>query len=395
MKKTIALFLSLFLILSGLNAGLAETAQTGNSNGYTYTVLEDGSACITKCSLGGDLTIPEQLDGHPVTVIGEHAFDRNQKLEKLTIPEGVTAIESNAFYWCGNLKEVSIPYSLDTMSGNPFDVCSSLTTFKVPKDHPVFEVKSGVLFNKAEKILICYPQTKKGGSYSVPNGTLHIGDRAFSSGNEFLKSVSFPKSLLTIGDDAFHSCFNMKGALKLPAQLQSVGKSAFSLCDHLSTLSIPETLTEIGEMAFMGCEIKKITLAKNNPAFQLIDDVLFTADGKTLVYYPCRRQGEVYDVPEGTEKLMSGSFYWVQYLKELNIPEGVKSIGDYVVYVCYTISRVNLPASIEEIGESSLKGEPEDFVVTVPAGSYAEKWCRNKTYLHNGDWFYHLNYQVR
>ena len=106
MKKTIALFLSLFLILSGLNAGLAETAQTGNSNGYTYTVLEDGSACITKCSLGGDLTIPEQLDGHPVTVIGERSFDRNQELEKLTIPEGVTAIGSHAFYWCGNLTEV-------------------------------------------------------------------------------------------------------------------------------------------------------------------------------------------------------------------------------------------------------------------------------------------------
>ena len=395
MKKTITLLLSLFLILSGLNAGLADSGQAGNSNGYTYTVLEDGSACITRCSLGGDLTIPDQLDGHPVTMIGERSFDRNQKLEKLTIPEGVTAIGSQAFYWCGNLKEVSIPYSLDTMGVNPFDMCSSLTTFNIPKDHPVFEVKSGVLFNKAEKTLICYPQTRKGSSYSVPNGTLHIGDSAFCTGNEFLKSVSFPNSLLTIGENAFHSCFYLKGALKLPAKLQSVGKGAFALCDHLSTLSIPETLTEIGEMAFMGCEIKKITLAKNNPAYQLIDGVLFTVDGKTLVYYPCRRQGEVYAVPEGTEKLMSGSFYWVQYLKELNIPEGVKSIGDYVVYVCYTISRVNLPASIEEIGESSLEGQPDDFVVTVPAGSYAEQWCRDKTYLHNGDPFYHLNYSVK
>lgn len=395
MKKTITFLLSFFLILSGLNAGLAETAQTGNSNGYTYTVLEDGSACITRCLLGGDLTIPDQLDGHPVTVIGEQSFDRNQELEKLTIPEGVTAIGSHAFYWCGNLTEVSIPYSLVTMGVNPFDMCSSLTTFSVPKDHPVFEVKSGVLFNKTEKILICYPQTRKSGSYSVPNGTLHIGDSAFCSGNEFLKSISFPGSLLTIGEDAFHSCFYLKGALKLPAKLQSVGKGAFALCDHLSALSIPETLTEIGEMAFMGCEIKKITLAKNNPSYQLIDGVLFTADGKTLVYYPCMRPGEVYDVPEGTEKLMSGSFYWVQYLTELNIPEGVKSIGDYVVYVCYTISRVSLPASVEEIGESSLEGQPEDFVVTVPAGSYAEQWCRNKTYLHNGNWSYRLNYQVR
>ena len=377
MKKTIALFLSLFLILSGLNAGLAETAQTGNSNGYTYTVLEDGSACITKCSLGGDLIIPDELDGHPVTMIGERAFDRNMKVEKLTIPEGVTSIGPYAFYWCENLTKVSIPYSLVTMEDNPFDMCSSLTTISVPKDHPVYEVKSGVLFNKPEKTLICYPKTKKNGSYSVPNGTLHIGGDAFCTGNENLRSITLPKSLLTIGHDAFHSCFFLKGALKLPAQLQSVGKSAFALCDHFSTLSIPESLTDIGEMAFMGCEIRKITLAKNNPAYQLIDGVLFTADGKTLVYYPCHRPGDTYYVPEGTEKLMTGSFYWVKDLCNLYIPEGVKSIGGYVVYVCYSVSKVQLPASLEEIGDSSLEGQTQDFVVSVPAGSFAETWCKS------------------
>ena len=127
---------------------------------------------------------------------------------------------------------------------------------------------------------------------------------------------------------------------------------------------------------FMGCEIKKITLAKNNPAYQLIDGVLFTADGKTLVYYPCHRPGDTYYVPEGTEKLMSGSFYWVKYLRNLYIPEGVKSIGDYVVYVCYSVSMVQLPASLEEIGSSSLEGQTNDFVVSVPAGSFAETWCR-------------------
>ena len=377
MKKAIVLLLSIFLILSGLNTGLADSDPVLNIKGYTYIILEDNSACITKCSLGGDLTLPEQLDGHPVTMIGERSFDRNQKLEKLTIPEGVTTIGSQAFYWCGNLTEVSIPYSLDTMGVNPFDMCTSLTTFNIPKDHPVFEVKGGVLFNKAEKILICYPPTKKGGSYSIPNGTLHIGASAFCTGNEFLKSISLPNSLLTIGDNAFHSCFYLKGALKLPAKLQSVGAGAFALCDHLSTLSIPESLTEIGEMAFMGCEIKKITLAKNNPAYQLIDGVLFTADGKTLVYYPCHRPGDTYYVPEGTEKLMSGSFYWVKDLCNLYIPEGVKSIGDYVVYVCYSVSMIQLPDSLEEIGSSSLEGQTSDFVISVPAGSFAESWCKS------------------
>ena len=162
-----------------------------------------------------------------------------------------------------------------------------------------------------------------------------------------------------------------------PETLQHVRESAFALCDHFSTLSIPESLTDIGEMAFMGCEIRKITLAKNNPAYQLIDGVLFTADGKTLVYYPCHRPGDTYYVPEGTEKLMTGSFYWVKDLCNLYIPEGVKSIGGYVVYVCYSVSKVQLPASLEEIGDSSLEGQTQDFVVSVPAGSFAETWCKS------------------
>ncbi len=380
MRKIHLIWLALLILLSFLSSSLASGSESGKSalsEGYTYTILEDGSACITKCRNGGELAVPNELDGHAVTRIADRAFDRNGAVTSVTIPEGVTHLGSGAFYWCDKLEEVKLPRSLESMGTNPFEMCTSLKTIQVPKDHTVFEVKNGVLFHKAEKTLICYPFTKKGGNYSVPEGTLHIGDRAFSQ-NENIRSISFPKSLLTIGTDAFHSCFQLAGALKLPQQLHSLGTGAFAMCGGISSLSIPSSLTEIGEKAFMGCEVKKITISDKNPAYKLIDDVLFTEDGKTLVYYPCRRPGERYDVPVGTEKLMSGSFYWVQDLTVLSICEGVTDIGDFVVYVCYNLSDVRLPASLEKIGDHSLEGQNSDFHIMSPAGSYADEWCRKQ-----------------
>ena len=130
-------------------------------------------------------------------------------------------------------------------------------------------------------------------------------------------------------------------------------------------------------MAFMGCEVKEVNVSDKNPSYKVVDNVLFTRDGKTLVYYPCRRPGERYDVPAGTEKLMSGSFYWVQDLEVLNICEGVTDIGDFVVYVCYSLSDVRVPASVTKIGKNSLDGQHRDFHITVPTGSYADDWCKN------------------
>lgn len=135
--------------------------KSGTDQGYSYAVLEDNSACITKYSNGGDVVIPESLGGHSVTAIGERAFDRNQEVTSVTIPEGVISIDANAFYWCGNMTAVTLPDSLQQIGPEAFGMCNALKTINLSKKHQYFELKNGVLFNKPEKTLIFYPLTKK------------------------------------------------------------------------------------------------------------------------------------------------------------------------------------------------------------------------------------------
>lgn len=397
MKKIFLAVLCMILLpaYSAFAEEPTEAPKYGKSEGFSYAIEDDGTAEITSTSNTGDIVIPATLDGHTVTKIRARAFERKDKIVSVTIQEGVLEIGDGAFYWCEDLKEVTLPSTIEKIGVNPFDVCEGLKSIRFSAKNPNFEVKDGVLFDKNEKRLITYLRSKRAGSYKVPEGTLHIGDSAFS-GNEYLQTVSFPKSLLTIGKNAFHTCYKMKGALKLPTNLESVGEGAFALCMKMSSLTIPASLKEIGPKAFLGAQFKTITISNENTAFQMKDGVLFTADGKTLVLYPGTLSGESYTVPKGTEELLAGSFYSVQNLQSLIVSEGVTTIGDLVCYVCPKLAEVRLPASVTSIGKSSIEGCDDDvpFVVTVPADSFAETWAKTKTYVRNGDYYYHLDYKV-
>jgi hypothetical protein len=75
-------------------------------------VTNNGAITITGYSgSGGELIIPDTIDGLPVTVIGGNAF-RNTDLTKITIPNSVTSIEAEAFYECGAMTSLAIPDSV-------------------------------------------------------------------------------------------------------------------------------------------------------------------------------------------------------------------------------------------------------------------------------------------
>ena len=49
--------------------------------------------------ISGNVEIPDELDGHKVTAIGDYAFMGCEHIENINIPESVTAISNSAFYY--------------------------------------------------------------------------------------------------------------------------------------------------------------------------------------------------------------------------------------------------------------------------------------------------------
>ena len=333
MKKGSILLVVLLLMLGLCIPAAAEEGEPTvyTSGDYQYILLADGTAEITRCySKEVELTVPDTLDGHSVTSIGDRAFHGCYSLTSITLPEGLTSIGDRAFSGCFSLTGITLPDSVTEMGINPFIGCEKLTDIRVSPAQPVFATIDGVLFNKTEKKLICYPYAFTASEYQVPKGILSIGDYVFS-GCGSLTSITLPEGLTSIGDYAFYWCTSLMN-ITLPEGLTSIGDNAFSGCFALTSITLPEGLTSIGDGAF----------------------------------YSCNR------------------------LTSITLPEGLTSIGDKAFCYCTRLTSITLPEGLTSIGDSAFYDCLEDMQFTVVRDSWAAQWCKEngKAYIYpdSMDW---------
>ena len=198
-----------------------ETEETESerfmSGDYEYIVLEDDTAEIVGYSGSEEsLIIPGELDGRVVTDIGDWAFS-----------------------WCESLTSIEIPDSVSKIGTNPFMGCDNLREIYISPDSEYLAVIDGILYNKQDKGLVCYPCAKQDLSFVIPSGIEVIGDYAF-----------FVCSSLT--------------SIEIPDTVTSIGDWAFSWCESLTSIEIPDTVTSIGEGAFSGCDNLTLTVPRDS-----------------------------------------------------------------------------------------------------------------------------------
>jgi hypothetical protein len=101
----------------------------------------------------------------------------------------------------------------------------------------------------------------------------------------------------------------------------------------VTTISIPETVTEIEEAAIYNCKsLQNITVAAGNTAYKTdAAGALLTIDGKQLLAYPCGRSNDHYDIPNGVEQT-GGVFVGNKSLRSINIPTSLHFSGNTSLY---------------------------------------------------------------
>lgn len=137
MRKKISILLTFAIIVSMFSFMTLTTSAT-TSGDYTY-IIENGCATITNYSGSVQkLTIPETLDGYPVTKIGRDAFFNNYFLQEVYLPNNLLYIGDQAFAKSFNLRYVSFGNNLETIKYGAFNTCplisislpNSLTTLE-------------------------------------------------------------------------------------------------------------------------------------------------------------------------------------------------------------------------------------------------------------------------
>lgn len=202
------------------------------------------------CSSLKDITLPPKI-----IEIHDSAFYNCNHLKELHLSDGLEYIGNNAFGNCSRIKEITIPSSVKEISGNPFGSEHNTVICKSPK----FVVYNGGLYTSDKKNLLSCLSNEV--AFDVLDGVEIVSDGAFYE-NRHLQKINLPQSLIEIGDNAFWGCDFVR--IKLPDSIKRIGNFAFGNCEQLSKMVLPNSLEYLGKKAFWSCRrIYEIVLPKS------------------------------------------------------------------------------------------------------------------------------------
>ncbi|MBQ3624978.1 MAG: leucine-rich repeat domain-containing protein [Prevotella sp.] len=251
----------------------------------------------------------------------------------------VTSIGKSAFSDCSGLTSVTIPNSVTSIGKYAFSDCSGLTEINVDENNTVYSSIDGVVFNKSQTELVCYPGGKQG-AYIIPNSVTSIGEYAFDycSG---LTSVTIGNSVTSIGKYAFWGCTGLT-SVTIPNSVTSIGESAFDDCTGLTSVTIGNSVTSIGNWAFYRCSgLTSIDIP--NSVTSIGECAFFRCSGLTDIYChieePLTIDSSVFNyvptntctlhVPIGSKVKYEAADVWKSFLNIVeDLPTGIVSIDN-------------------------------------------------------------------
>ncbi len=242
--------ISLMLVCVMLIALMPFTVSaTDGTEGLIYNLSADGTYYIVSDYEGTEpeVVIPSTYEEKPVKMIGNRAFEWNETITDITIPESVIAIGYGVFtgsnlYTINVHPENEVYHSagnclVATLTKTLVYACKNAT---IPDDNSISVIGNGAFSNDTALV-----------SIELPNSVTKIGENAFY-GCYGLKSIIIPDSVKEICSYAFQGCVGLKN-IEIPNSVETIGYAAFYGCSGLETIVIPDSVKEVDDVAFYDC----------------------------------------------------------------------------------------------------------------------------------------------
>ena len=167
-------------------------------------------------------------------------------IEKLVVPDSVTAINRNSFWNCKGVKNIIIGRNVTRIGYNPFAWCDNLLLESISPDFPC---ENGIIYDKDFTHMLCATNRAVGKSFRVKDGVTHI-NRGVFSGCTDLKDIDL-NGVIYIDKSAFTNCTALQYVF-IPDGVTYIGEWVFAHCTSLKRISIPRK-TFIDKNAFNEC----------------------------------------------------------------------------------------------------------------------------------------------
>lgn len=382
------------------------------SDEYVYSIESDKVLIRQYRGSGGDVVIPDEIDGCPVVSIGS-TFRNCDSITSITIPNGVKEIGYYSFEVCDNLLSVTINGNIDYIGGSAFYGCNKLVSLTV----------NGYVGSIGDS---AFDQCASLSSIEITNGVNSIGAFTFSDCSA-LSSISIGNNVTSIGQSAFNDTafanneINWEnGILYLDGYLIEtemsirscyikegttlIADKVFGLCRNLTTIYIPNSVKFIGVNEFpklttvyyIGTvadkneiDINYKNTVLNNATWHYLDD---------LNDVDCNVCGEsrffTYTVNNGEATITKGldigaivipeelggypvttigeNSFAANDITSVVIPDSVTTIENGAFYNCGYLNTITFGKNVTSVGNSAFQGCEE---LKTVHGYDITSWC--------------------
>ena len=352
---------------------------------YTTSGL---TATITKYTgTAASVTVPSKIDNYTVTKIASSAFANNLPLTSVVISDTITEIGSNAFEGCAALESIKLPSKLKTL-GYDFISGTLVTTLTIPAG--LTKCDSSTYYygplNGAENLteLILADGMEKIPAYL-----------AWFSASEttHLTTVSIPDSVTSIGSYSFANCTAL-GEITIPDSVTSIASYAFSGCSRLSSVRWSENLQSIGSGSFSNCTaLETLSFPKSvktidSGAFKGCSSVSslsfsdnpkggFLTDIEYSAFENCTALENI-SFSQNINSLGSSAFSGCSSLEKVILSDSITTIDSYAFSGCSALESIKLPSKLKTLGYDFISGTLVT-TLTIPAGLTK---CDSSTYYY-------------
>ena len=331
-----------------------------------------------------------------ITKLGKGCLYGYENLIRVDIPSNITEIGDNAFEGCKNLREIHFHGDVPTLGEDIFgkikDINKDIKIFApeakfkgyyeniqsgylqylrpMPEDNTIYFIDGKKINALDEKVT---HNTRQDGAsityYKTPNLTnlTIIPSQYYAETN--VKEVIFAESYTEIVPNTFIHCEELTYVYL--NKIKKLGMDCFSGCIKLKSISIPESVTEIGEAAFFNSALTSIVIPKG--VNKIEPSTFYSCDNLTNVTIPdsvtsigssafngCTSLTSI-AIPDSVTSIGNMAFYNCTSLESvtigslLTIGSRVASIGNYAFYNCSSLTSITIPDNVTSIGEAAFK----------------------------------------
>lgn len=195
-------------------------------------------------------------------------------------------------------------------------------------------------FEIQNKVLVKYNGTAE--EVTIPDGVIKIGKEAFGE-CKTLKSLTIPASVKEIIDHAFIGCEFLE-QLNIVEGVKKIGWGAFLNCKSLKSVTIPASVTAIGKEAFRGCcSLEQVILCEG------IESIGIGAFGSCIAL-------KTIAVPSSVGCIGKYAFQECRTLEQIALPNRLEQIENYIFENCTSLCSIMIPSAVKEIEIASFKG---------------------------------------